>query len=61
MNYAPLARIALRYVVGGLIVGSPALGDRLAADPDMVMVLALCIGGAVETGYVIAKRCGWAT
>jgi hypothetical protein len=31
MNYAPLARIALRYGVGASFIGSAEIGERLAA------------------------------
>lgn len=61
MSYAPFARIALRYVVGGVIMGSPAIGEKLAADPDMVMAGAALIGVCVEGVYAIAKRKGWNT
>lgn len=54
-----IARIILRYIVGGLLVGSVAAGDKLAADPDLVMALAAAIGIAVESFYVVAKRRGW--
>jgi len=59
MDYAPLARIALRYIVGGL-VGMES-GRLLAGDPDIVTMLALAIGAAVEALYVLAKRRGWRT
>jgi hypothetical protein len=59
MNYAPLARIIIRYIVGA-IVGMDA-GATIAGDPDMVTVVALGIGAAVEAAYAIAKRKGWAT
>lgn len=59
MDYAPIARIIIRYAVG-LIVGADAAG-LMAADPDMVTVLAVAIGGAVEVAYSLAKRKGWAT
>jgi hypothetical protein len=59
MDYAPIARIIIRYAVG-LIVGSDAAG-LMAADPDMVTVAAVAIGGAVEIAYSLAKRKGWAT
>lgn len=61
MTYAPIARIALRYVVGGVIMGSDKIGDRLAADPDLVAVAALLIAAGVEGGYALAKSRGWAT
>lgn len=59
MNYAPIARIVLRYGVG-LIIGA-AQADILAADPDVVTVVALAIGAGVELAYTIAKRKGSAT
>lgn len=59
MNYAPIARIVLRYLIGGII--GAAQGNMLAADPDLVTVVALGIGAAVEAAYALAKRKGWAT
>lgn len=61
MNWAPLARIILRYIVGAGVMGSFAIGDNLAADPDLVLYLSLAIGAAVEAGYALAKRKGWKT
>lgn len=61
MNLAPIVRIFLRYVVGGLFVGSAAVGEELAADPDLVMALSLILGVAVEAAYVFAKKKGWMT
>lgn len=57
MDWAPLARIVLRYIIGGVIVAGQ--GDMLAADPDLVTMVALGIGAAVEGLYVFAKRKGW--
>ena len=59
MNYAPVARILIRYGVG-LIIGADA-ADLLAGDPDAVTVVAVALGGAVEVVYNLAKRKGWAT
>lgn len=59
MDYAPIARIIVRYVVG-LIVGMDSAA-MLAGDPDVITVAALAIGGAVEVLYGIAKRKRWAT
>jgi hypothetical protein len=59
MDFAPIARIVLRYIIGGII--GAAQGDMLAADPDVVTVVALGIGAAVEVVYAVAKRKGWAT
>jgi preprotein translocase subunit Sec61beta len=61
MDYAPLARIVLRYLVGAGVMGSGAIGDTLAADPDLVLYVSLAIGAAVEGGYALAKRRGWKT
>ena len=61
MTYAPLARIILRYVAGAGVMGSQALGDRLAADPDLVLYLSLGLATAVEAAYAFAKRKGWST
>jgi hypothetical protein len=59
MNWAPVARIVLRYIIGG-IVGMET-GAILAGDPDVVLYVALGIGAAVEAAYAAAKRKGWAT
>lgn len=58
-DWAPLARIVLRYIVGG-VVGMEA-GAVLAGDPDVVFYVALAIGALVEVVYAYAKRRGWAT
>ena len=58
-DWAPYARIVLRYIVGA-VVGMDA-GDALAGDPDVVTVVALGIGAAVEVLYAVAKRKGWTT
>ena len=59
IDWAPLARIVIRYIVGA-VIGMDA-GDTLAGDPDLVTMLALGIGVAVEVLYAIAKRKGWTT
>jgi len=59
MNFAPIARIILRYGIG-YMVGSQA-GDALALDPDAVMMLSLALGAVVEGAYTLAKRKGWST
>ncbi len=58
MNSA-IARIVLRYLVGAAFMGSDQIGQQLAADPDLVMIVALGIGAAVEGAYALAKRRGW--
>ena len=59
MDYAPLARIAVRYGVG-LVLGANA-ADLIAGDPDIMALIAAGIGVAVEAVYVFAKKKGWAT
>jgi imidazolonepropionase-like amidohydrolase len=59
MNYAPLARILLRYGVG--IALGTEVGQLLAGDADIVAVVALLIGAATEVVYAQAKKHGWAT
>ena len=59
MDWAPFARIIIRYIVGA-VIGMDA-GDTLAGDPDVVTIVALGIGAAVEVLYAAAKRKGWAT
>lgn len=59
MDFAPLARIVIRYIVG-IVIGMDSAA-MLALDPDVVTVTALGIGAGVEVLYAIAKRKGWAT
>lgn len=59
MSYAPIARIILRYIVGGVL--GLEVGDLLAGDPDIVFYAAMGIGAAVEGAYALAKRKGWTT
>jgi preprotein translocase subunit Sec61beta len=61
MEWAPVARIILRYLAGGMILGSDTVGETLAADPDLVMVVGLIIGSIVELLYAYAKRKNWTT
>lgn len=61
MDYAPIARIVLRYILGAAFMGSDEIGMQLAADPDLVMTATVVIGAAVEGIYAFAKKKGWAT
>lgn len=61
MNYAPVARIILRYLSGLTVGGAPLIAPYLAVDPDMVMVTGAIIGFGVEGVYALAKRRGWST
>lgn len=58
MNGA-LARIILRYAVGGMFFGSTAIGNQLALDPDIVMVVSGVLAALTELYYVVAKKVGW--
>jgi hypothetical protein len=59
MDFAPIARIILRYAIG-YFAGSE-LGEQLALDTDLVLILSLGLGAAVEAAYVLAKKRGGAT
>jgi hypothetical protein len=59
MNYAPIARIILRY--GAASVFGLAQGEVLAGDPDVVAALAIGLAAVVEGSYMLAKKLGWAT
>ena len=63
MDWAPYARIAARYIIGG--VGGTAVGDAVLNDPDHMNLLTIAISGAAagltEYIYALAKRRGWTT
>ena len=59
MDYAPIARIVLRYVIGAAFMGSDEIGAQLSADPDLVMTISVAVGAAVEGAYAFAKKKGW--
>lgn len=59
MNYGPIARIFLRYVASFLI--GAELGEKLASDSDVVLIVGIAIAAAVELAYGVAKKRGWAT
>ena len=59
MNYGPIARIFLRYIASFLI--GAELGEKLASDSDVVLVVGIAIAAAVEVAYGVAKKRGWAT
>jgi hypothetical protein len=59
MNYGPIARIFLRYIASFLI--GAELGEKLASDSDVVLVVGIAIAAAVEVAYGAAKKRGWAT
>jgi hypothetical protein len=63
MDYAPIARIIARYVIG--TVAGAAVSDAVLNDPDLMNMLTMGISAvgayAVEKIYAIAKSRGWAT
>jgi hypothetical protein len=59
MNYAPIARIILRYCTAAVF--GLAQGEVLAGDPDVVSVLALALAASVEGAYAWAKKTGGTT
>lgn len=59
MKFGPIARIILRYIVGAAFMGSSQIGDQLAADPDIVVLVSVLVGGAVEIAYALAVKYGW--
>lgn len=61
---AVIARIALRYLAAALVTAGyldADLGQQIGADPDLIMLVGLALGAAVEMAYAAAKRLGWAT
>jgi len=59
MNYAPIARILIRYGAAGIVGAAQA--DALSADKDLVTVLAVALAAGVEAFYALAKKKGWST
>lgn len=59
-----IARILLRYAAAALVTAGLLDSDialQIGADPDLLMLLGMAIGLAVEMAYAAAKRLGWAT
>jgi hypothetical protein len=56
---APVIRIVLRYIVGGLMMGSIAMGEQFAADPDIVITLSAVVSLAVEGFWIASRKLGW--
>lgn len=59
MDYAPIARIIIRYAVG-IVIGADA-ADVLAANPDLITLVAAGVAVVVEGFYAWAKKNGWPT
>jgi O-antigen/teichoic acid export membrane protein len=70
--YPALARIVLRYAIGGLLGALVALGalapevvPQIVGDKDLEFVIAaglpVAFGAATEFWYWAAKRYGWPT
>lgn len=62
MNYAPIARIIIRYVVGAVFGDSVA--ETILGDPDLMtyatLALSFAVGAATEFAYAQAVKHGWA-
>lgn len=61
---AVIARIALRYISGALVIKGLLPADSgIATDPDVInlieVALGLAIGAATEGWYMLARRMGW--
>lgn len=57
-----IARIALRYLAGGLVAWGyieRQLGEQIATDPDLLMLVGAGMAVAVEAFYALAKKKGW--
>lgn len=64
MNFAPAARILLRYSASALVtlgLAAPGLVDSWVGSADAVAVTGALIGFGVEIAYGYAKKKGWAT
>lgn len=61
---AVISRIVLRYLAAALVTAGyldADLGQQIGADPDLIMLVGLALGAAVEMAYAAAKRLGWST
>lgn len=63
-----ITRIILRYLIGIFVAWAwftPEIGEQLASDTDIQLVvetgLGLAAAAGVEWFYLLAKRWGWAT
>ena len=57
------ARIAARYLAGGLVAaGAVAAGSeaQLATDPEVLMIVGGLLGAVTEGAYAAARKYGWA-
>lgn len=55
MSIEPWIRIVLRYVFGAGLLGSQEVGDMLAADPDVVNVIADTVFIVSATGVPMVE------
>jgi len=63
MNYAPIVRIIIRYVVGAVF--GESVVETILGDPDLMTYLTLgfsvVAGALTEYAYRLAVKHGWAT
>ena len=58
----PFSRIIARYLASAMVTyGLLAEPDVIAMNPDVIMIIGLVLGGAVEMAYATAKKAGWVT
>ena len=58
MNWAPIARIIIRYVSGAIATAgylSPELAAQISTDQDVIMMVGLGLGALSEIWYTWAK------
>lgn len=58
-----LIRIGLRYGAAYLVARgflTDEAGAMMANDPDVEILIGICMGAAAEAWYALARRFGWA-
>ncbi len=61
---AIIARIIARYLAGALVAYGlipHEVGQELALDPDLALLIGGAVGAITEAVYAFAKKRGWTT
>lgn len=61
---AIIARIIARYLAGALVAYGlipHEVGQELAMDPDLALLIGGAVGAITEGAYAFAKKRGWTT
>lgn len=61
---AIIARIIARYLAGALVAYGlipHEVGQELAVDPDLALLIGGAVGAITEVAYGFAKKRGWTT